>query len=375
MRYFWLAFLLLIGLNGPAYAATGISAPTDVLVTIWSSDGATLAGGSGGNLITIAGTWTFGSPAVAGNYPIQLNGVNQGGPAAATLYILNGGTLYQQTATNVWWSWVGAGPWTGPVPDPRNIAGGCLAGSICPPGNWSIAFNDEFNSSTINNNVWVNPPGLFTGRGRATCCNNQTNLTVNPGGDGLAHFHLTAGSNPPIGSELSTIQGLVLGNGTVCCGPGYYEARMRTDTGHHDTFWGIANTDSACQPLTAGAEFDIIENPEGGDGQHIHWSGYGGCHQSVSSGSIPSSSDGMHIWGMLWDATSGYTFYRDGVQTYQVPGPVNNGSNKDSIVLSVDTDYPGNGDNQQGMLVDWVRYYQPSTVSVPAGAHAAGLQR
>jgi beta-glucanase (GH16 family) len=202
----------------------------------------------------------------------------------------------------------------------------------------------------------------------AACCNNQTNLTVNPGGDGLAHFSASAS----IGSELSTPKGLVLSNGSICCGPGYYEARLRTDTGHHDTFWGIANTDTNCLPLTGGAEFDIIEDIGGGDGSHVHWSGYAGCHQSVSTSSLASSSDAFHIWGLLWDPTNGYTFYRDGVQTFSLAGPVNNGSNLDSIVLSAG---PLSGQNAQGLLVDWVRYYKPSTVSVAAGAHAAGLQR
>jgi hypothetical protein len=58
IKNLWLAFLL-VGLSAAAYAATGISPAIDVSVSIWSSDGATLAGGSGGNLITVAGTWTM----------------------------------------------------------------------------------------------------------------------------------------------------------------------------------------------------------------------------------------------------------------------------------------------------------------------------
>jgi hypothetical protein len=127
INYLWLAFLL-VGLSAAAYAATGTSVPVNVSVSIWSSDGAILAGGSGGNLITVAGTWTFDpvvSAAHPGNYSIKLNGVFQGGspgadPSAANLYIFNNGILYQQTAANTWYSWTGAGPWSAsPVADPR----------------------------------------------------------------------------------------------------------------------------------------------------------------------------------------------------------------------------------------------------------------
>jgi hypothetical protein len=356
MRYFWLAFLLLIGLNGPAYAATGISAPIDLSVTIWSSDGATLAGGSGGNLITIAGTWTFGSPAVAGNYPIQLNGVNQGGPAAAILYILNSGTLYQQTATNVWWSWVGAGPWMGPVPDPRMGAGGCLAGSICPSGNWTIAFDEEFNGPLDFTSKWTQPAGGGQGIGRGgDAINNSASLSVSGG-----QLHIFAQSGK--GGEISTPNGY---------GPGYYEARLQADPNNWDVFWTIANTDTNCQPLSAGAELDILEQPGGDDAQeHVHYSGYGACHTALSNNGLPSASDAFHLWGVWWDPPNGYTFYRDGVQMWFVAGPVS-ATNLSSIVITGQA-FPS---TTTGYHVDWVRYYRPSTVSVAAGAHAAGLQR
>jgi hypothetical protein len=81
----------------------------------------------------------------------------------------------------------------------------------------------------------------------------------------------------------------------------------------------------------------------------------------------------MHLWGMLWDVNGGFTFYRDGVQTWQFAGSV--GNNLADMILTGTSVTNNSTATPTGLLVDWVRYYQPSTVSVAAGAHAAGLQR
>jgi hypothetical protein len=112
-----------------------------------SPDGSTLTGGVPGSLLTIGGTWTL-DPTVSavhpGNYSVILNGVFQGGssgadPSAAALYILNtpsSGTIWQQTAANIWYSWVGAGPWMGPFTDPRptlSVSNGTLVNASAQP--------------------------------------------------------------------------------------------------------------------------------------------------------------------------------------------------------------------------------------------------
>lgn len=139
----------------------------DTASSTLSPDGATIAGGSGGSLITIAGTWTFDtvvSAAHPGNYSIKLNGVFQGGssgadPSAANLYILNSGTLYQQTSANIWYSWTGvSGPWTGPVADPRG--GGSVPQPAQVAGFTTLIRNDNFQSpSFANPATWLDCAG------------------------------------------------------------------------------------------------------------------------------------------------------------------------------------------------------------------------
>jgi hypothetical protein len=238
------------------------------------------------------------------------------------------------------------------------LGNACLAGSICPPGNWTIAFDEEFNGPLDFNSKWTQPGGGGPGTGRGgDPVNNSVSLSVS---GGLLHIKPTPGND----GEISTPPG-------SCCGPGYYEARLQGDAADYDAFWTIANTDTNCLPLTGGAENDIMESPGGGQGQNnTHWSGYGTCHQAIASGNVASDSDGFHLWGLWWDPPNGYTYYRDGIQTFFVQGPVTS-TNLSSIVVNGGYLNPP----ARGLQVDWVRYYQPSTVSVAAGAHAAGLQR
>jgi hypothetical protein len=103
-----------------------------------------------------------------------------------------------------------------------------------------------------------------------------------------------------------------------------------------------------------GFEADILESVTGGARSNIFYSGYSTCEVG-SVNNQASSSDTFHIWGMLWDAVGGLTFYRDGVQNWQFAGPV---STNLAAVIFVGTAYPG--PSSTGLLVDWFRYYQPN---------------
>ncbi len=115
-----------------------------------TGDTASISGGTANRLVTKSGVWTLGSPQGSdGNWPIQLNGAVQApGTNAINLYILNGGVLYQQTVANVWYSWTGAGPWVGPVSDPRGVPAPAAAAGFN-----TLIINDDFSSSTFGNPV------------------------------------------------------------------------------------------------------------------------------------------------------------------------------------------------------------------------------
>jgi hypothetical protein len=96
-----------------------------------SPDGTTLPAGSGGTLVTNAGTWTFG-PAAAGGNLILLNGssaaANNG--SAVELAVDDGGSLYAFNREGHWYQWTGT-TWvplsSGPLPLSAN-------GSTLVPG-------------------------------------------------------------------------------------------------------------------------------------------------------------------------------------------------------------------------------------------------
>jgi hypothetical protein len=104
--------------NGP-WVGTLSSSPLPL-----SPDGSVLQGGAGGSVQTTAGTWTFAPTKNAdGNWSVQLNGVNQGGPEAVTLYVENGGILYSINVWGLWWQWQANGPWVGPISPPFPLPG------------------------------------------------------------------------------------------------------------------------------------------------------------------------------------------------------------------------------------------------------------
>lgn len=91
-----------------------------------SPDGSTLAAGSTGNLVTSAGTWSYGAVKLLGGLNILLNGKPTAG-YASLLTIANGGQIYAQN-TQGWYVWGGqfwqtSGAPPAPVPPPSGVPG------------------------------------------------------------------------------------------------------------------------------------------------------------------------------------------------------------------------------------------------------------
>src|SRR5204863_9317210 len=76
-----------------------------------SPDGSILMAGSAGNLVTSAGTWTFGTTTTPYGNLILLNGQSAAGGSAVELEVANQGHLYADNSQGQWWAWNGSG-WT-----------------------------------------------------------------------------------------------------------------------------------------------------------------------------------------------------------------------------------------------------------------------
>jgi beta-glucanase (GH16 family) len=233
---------------------------------------------------------------------------------------------------------------------------GCLSGSICPPGAWTLTFDDEFNGSSIDTSKWIVDPDYSIDSSQY-CDKDSTNLWES---NGLAHFETfnVSGTPCPVGNytggaNLHSVQAF---------GPGYFESRLKGDPNGGGPaggsgYWLIGGNSSCGGDFTNGFEADVIEYWYSTGHNAAHWDGYGSCHKKLSQGGGLTASDDFHIWGLLYDETNGITFYRDGVQTFHA----NEGcSSSTPCTTPIIIKY---NDNMEGccttgeMQVDWFRYY------------------
>src|SRR3954469_22590863 len=93
-------------------APTMNPASLSLSVTLESSpDGTILMAGSGGNLLTSAGTWSFGTATDPYGNIILLNGQSAGNGYSTELEVANSGHMYAGS-NGQWWEWSGTG-WAG----------------------------------------------------------------------------------------------------------------------------------------------------------------------------------------------------------------------------------------------------------------------
>jgi hypothetical protein len=107
-----------------------------------SATGSVLIAGSGGSLVTSAGTWTFNSVQGNGGYEILLNRASARGGYADSLYVENGGQMYAQNSANNWYLWASGG-WsatTSPLsPDGSVLNAGSGGNLITKYGIWTFS--------------------------------------------------------------------------------------------------------------------------------------------------------------------------------------------------------------------------------------------
>ena len=96
--------------SGGGWAATTNPTGTTTPIAV-SADGSTLLPGSGGSLVTSAGTWTFSSSTNSYGNLILLNGAAATDGSATELEVANQGNLYADNAQGQWYEWTGSS-WT-----------------------------------------------------------------------------------------------------------------------------------------------------------------------------------------------------------------------------------------------------------------------
>ncbi|MDD5676032.1 MAG: family 16 glycosylhydrolase [Chitinivibrionales bacterium] len=225
-----------------------------------------------------------------------------------------------------------------------------------PPAgrNWSLEWAEEFNDS-IDYRFWNNwhDKTWRTSSGDSIYLSAAQCLSV---ANGYAIIKTKKSHDTTYSSGLQT---------KLTYGPGYYEARCKSGRAWAG-FWVQGGAVADCSPITAGCEFDIMENVYGHGiiSQTIHWSGYGSCHQQVSS-ATNFSPDSFYIWGLQWSLATGATFYVNGTVT--MTDTAARPTNAAPVIISVEY-----GDTGTEFETDYVRYYKdngPSAIAAPiAGA-------
>ncbi len=245
------------------------------------------------------------------------------------------------------------------------------------PG-WDLVWNDEFDGTSLNTTNW-------TALDRRDSFNNEKqyyhpNQVVVTGGN----LELTAINVPRQGKAYQS--GLVTSKNLF--GTGRFEARidLPTSQGMWPAFW--LNANHVQWPL--GGEIDIMEN-RGSQPNLVssayHWQTNPGpcCDQrqfvfeeytATEGGQPVDFHAGFHTYAAEWDETS-IRFYVDGNLYHTITEAPNRPiieTPKNIILnLAVGGDFGGDPNGStvwpQTMLVDYVRYWQPSAVEPPIGAN------
>ncbi len=111
-----------------------------------SPNGATITG-PGSSIIDSSGNvWTLGNGVGGPNYSVYLNGSPAAVSYSVTLLLYYNNLIYQETASNAWFSWNGSG-WTSVAGDPRGT-------SSVPAPAAAVGYNTQtFNSLTVSSTI------------------------------------------------------------------------------------------------------------------------------------------------------------------------------------------------------------------------------
>ncbi len=215
------------------------------------------------------------------------------------------------------------------------------AASLLPEEkDWKLVWNDEFDGETLDETKWSYRLHLMGMRHETFCddavyLDNESNLVfkvIEKGGE-FCSSQLQTGENyidrPSKKNNFGKFTWPIakLSTPKFMHKFGYYECRckLQKKKGWWSAFWlQSPMPGSTLNPALSGVEVDIMESFDPGEVVHnIHWNGYGEDHLNAGREAykLTDTDDGYHIFGLLWNK-DGYKFYVDGVEEWNVPGPV-----------------------------------------------------
>ncbi|MEP6663875.1 MAG: family 16 glycosylhydrolase, partial [Verrucomicrobiota bacterium] len=248
-----------------------------------------------------------------------------------------------------------------------------------PPPGYYLVWSDEFNGTTLNPqwSLWGGPIELGT----------STLDAVSVGGGNMTITVYTTNGNHYM-AVISTAASLLVKYG-------YLESNIHFQDSPRvsSAFWLLSPNNNAVNigdPSTQGNEVDIAEhravdingNDISGSIQNaIHWDGYEADHKQVNNFPVGSGlGTGFHTYGYLWTATN-QSFAIDNATVYSPT--VGRSDRSEVIELSALVNFnPWAGEIPPGgygnfststtkFVVDYVRYYAPTTTVFWTGASTA----
>ena len=206
--------------------------------------------------------------------------------------------------------------------------------SLLPEGKeWKLAWNDEFDGKTLDENKWDFRMSMM-GKMHPAWTRDGVHL------DGESHvvFTLMEQEGRLVSSQLQTGYNFMdeptvptkfgqehlqwnigkLKESKFLHKYGYFECRCRLQQkpGWWSAFWIQSPIIGASlNPAVTGTEIDVMECPRPGyvQGHNAFTGGYGLDMRHASIGGMEVDPEAFHTFGVLWDET-GYTFYVDGVE-------------------------------------------------------------
>jgi len=229
---------------------------------------------------------------------------------------------------------------------------------------WKQTFADEFDGEVIDKTKWVVLGD--TPRKTGFWLKRLTKL------DGKGNLVLTVDREEDQNGKMRSIAGAVESRGKFEQKYGYYVCRYKmlrdNGAGYHCAFWLQSPTTTVVsEDGRNGTEIDIIEKFHHDDIiQHcLHWNGFGKDHDRTKFAfPWPGIEKGFHTFALKWTPTE-YTFYVDGVQTWQTKaGGVSQVPAFLRLTLEFSQGWNGDiskADLPDEFVVDYVRVYEATT--------------
>ena len=258
------------------------------------------------------------------------------------------------------------------------LAGTAGVTHAAPPAGYYLVWSDEFNAAAMDRGTWGPDWGA-----RRDAINTSKSISCN--GSNLVITTYTR--------EGAHYTGLLDSRDRFVFKYGYAESSINFDDspGMWSAYWMISPTMGSYlgDPGYAGIEIDVCEhrkvdgsnlNIDGVVVANLHWDGYGTAHKSIGSGNIGSGlGTGFHTYAVKWTETN-YSFLIDGAQKWSTTNALSHRS--EYILLSSEVlsnswagqvPAAGYGDlpaSSTRLIVDYVRYYAPTTTVFWAAANS-----